>query len=49
MTNQKNYTVEFLGGTRHVRFYTHFNNMTGYTDGNKGRISIGPIDVSTYW
>lgn len=48
-TNQKTYHIDFPGGTRHIRFYTHFNNMTGYTDRNKGRISIGNMTVSTYW
>lgn len=48
-TNQKTYHIDFPGGTRHIRFYTHFNNMTGYTDRNKGRISIGDMIVSTYW
>ncbi len=48
-TNQKTYHIDFPGGTRHIRFYTHFNNMIGYTDRNKGRISIGPMNISTYW
>lgn len=48
-TNQKTYRLDFPGGTRHIRFYTHFNYMTGKTDRNKGRICIGPMSISTYW
>lgn len=48
-TNQRTYHIDFPGGTRHFRFYTYFENMTGYTDRNKGRISIGPMNISTYW
>lgn len=47
--NQKTYTIEFSGGTRLFRLYTHFDTMTGFTDRNKGRISIGDMVVYTYW
>lgn len=48
-TQQKTYTISFPGGTRHFRFYTHFDYMSGYTDRNKGRISIGNMRIYTYW
>ena len=43
--NQKSYTVYFPKSVNLFRFYAHFENMTGYTDRNKGRISIGPMDI----
>ena len=43
--NQKTYTIEFEEPVLSFRIYTHFNNMTGYTDRNKGRISIGDMIV----
>ena len=48
-TQQKTYTVTFPGGTRHFSFYTHFDYMSGFTDRNKGRISIGDMRIYTYW
>ena len=43
--NQKTYTIEFEEPVLSFRIYTHFSNMTGYTDRNKGRISIGDMIV----
>lgn len=47
-TQQKTYTITFPGGTRCFRFYTHFDYMSGYTDRNKGRISIGDMRIYIY-
>jgi len=46
--NQKTYSFSFSRGTKDVRIYTHFDYMSGQTDRNKGRISIGDITVYTY-
>ena len=43
--NQTTYSVEFIKPSTRFRFYTHFNNMTGFTDRNKGRISMGDMKV----
>lgn len=43
--NQKTYTIEFDEPVLSFRVYAHFNNMTGFTDRNKGRISIGDMTV----
>ena len=34
--------------TREIRFYTHFDYISGQNDRNKGRISIGDISIGTY-
>jgi hypothetical protein len=44
-TNQKTYSIKFDKPTTKFRIYAHFNNMTGYTDRNKGRISIGNMVI----
>lgn len=44
----KLYTFEFEKGTKNVRLYTHFSYMSGKIDRNKGRISIGDMNVYTY-
>lgn len=46
--NQKTYSFTFARGTKNVRIYTHFYYMSGQTDRNKGRISVGDITVLTY-
>lgn len=46
--NQTKYTLYFPGGTRKIRFYSHFDYMSGLVDRNKGRISIGDITIYTY-
>lgn len=43
--NQKTYSIKFDKPTTKFRVYAHFNKMTGYTDRNKGRISIGDMTV----
>lgn len=45
---QKLYTFEFEKGTKSVRLYSNFDYMSGKTDRNKGRISIGDMNVYTY-
>ncbi len=46
--NQKKYSFSFPRGTKNIRIYTHFDLMTGKTDRNKGRISLGDMTVLTY-
>ncbi len=46
--NQKLFSFEFLEGTKNIRIYSHFDYMSGFTDRNKGRISIGNMTVYTY-
>lgn len=46
--NQKTFTFEFPEGTKKFRIYSHFDYMSGKTDRNKGRISIGNMTVYTY-
>lgn len=46
--NQDTYTLRFSTGTKFVRIYTHFDYMSGFTDRNKGRISVGNITIYTY-
>lgn len=42
---QKCYYIKFTKPATKFRIYSHFNEMTGYTDRNKGRISIGNMDI----
>lgn len=44
-TNQNTYEIVFNEDTSSIRFYTHFEKMSGKTDRNKGRISIGDMKV----
>jgi len=48
-TNPARYTFSFPGKTKSIRFYTHFESMSGWKDRNKGRICIGDMDVHTYF
>lgn len=44
-TQQNTYLITFNEETSSIRFYAHFQQMSGYTDRNKGRISIGWMGV----
>ena len=44
-TKQNTYQITFKEDTSSIRFYAHFEQMTGYADRNKGRISIGNMEV----
>lgn len=44
-TKQNTYQITFKENTSSIRFYAHFEQMTGYADRNKGRISIGNMEV----
>jgi len=45
---QKTFTFEFPQKTKEVRIYSHFDYMYGKTDRNKGRISIGDMNIYSY-
>lgn len=46
--NQNTIHCNFKRKTKKIRFYAHFDHMSGWTDRNKGRISIKNIEFKTY-
>ena len=47
-TQQNVVNLEFPLKTREIRLYAHFDYIYGQNDRNKGRISIGEINIKSY-